>query len=203
MEIKMPVKSLRFLGKVISDTASLTVNMSNKTVFDGTIAAVDNNLPMVLFQTEIPTEFLTSIPMSVLVSNGSILMEQILINQQLVDNNRYSTFQLTLLSNADLEERLKIMAKVADPPFSESELEFLHSQDPADWEKQYQLIADHQCNLQIFDLNTWAPIPADDPRENVKLNGILQIPQRRERQTGTWHWTMESGDVLSYDLKLK
>jgi small nuclear ribonucleoprotein (snRNP)-like protein len=69
MEIKMPVKSLRFLGKVISDTASLTVNMSNKTVFDGTIAAVDNNLPMVLFQTEIPTEFLTSIPMSVLVSN--------------------------------------------------------------------------------------------------------------------------------------
>lgn len=199
----MPVKSLRFLGKVISDTVSLTVNMGNHTVFDGTITAADSNSLMTLFRTEIPAEFLTSIPMSVLVSNGSVVMTQILINQQLVSNNRFSMFQLTLLHDAtEWEEKLNIMIKIADPPFSDQQLNFLRSLDPEDWEEQHRLLNVHQCYYEIASPNSWAPIPVADPRKNVRLNGTLQIPQRRLGQDGTWHWTMETGDVLSYDLKL-
>jgi len=203
MEIKMLVKSLIFMGRVTSDTdVSMTVTMANQIVFNGTVVAVDNKSSSTLFQTEIPINCLNIVPMTVAVSSGTIIMDQILINQTLVSNERYSFFQLALLQHANWEETIDIMLTVADPPFSQSELNLLRSQNPEDRDKQTQLINAHQCALEMPDPDVWGIIPINDPRENVRLNGILQIPQRRPGQDGTWHWTVESGNILSYDLIL-
>ena len=198
----MLVKSLRFLGQVSGDTdVSMIVTMAGQSVFDGTIAAIDNNKSsVVLFQTQIPSVCSNIIPMTVMVSSGTVVMEQVLINQQLVFNKNYNSFQLAAFQNANKEEKLNLISKIANPPFTDQQLEFLRSPDPKDWDEQKQLIDRHQCSLEIADPNVWASIPIDDPRKNVMLNGILQQPQRRPDQNGTWHWTIESGNILSYDL---
>jgi hypothetical protein len=204
MEIKMPIKSLRFLGTILSDTnVSMVVTLETDIIFNGTLTADKNSqVPLVMFETKMPPNFLKTIPMTVAVSNGTIVLTQILVNQQLVTNKRYNEFQLANLKFAETtEEKLEIISQVAAPPFSQEQLEFLRSQNPADWKEQEQLLIDHQCNLIINDPNVWTTYSNGDPRENVRLNGILQIPQRRPGQTGTWNWTIESGNILSYDLK--
>jgi len=201
----MLTRTLRFLGAILSDTdVSIIVTMGTDIIFNGTLTADKNSqVPMVMFETKMPPDFLKTIPMTVAVSSGIIVLNQVLVNQQIVANKRYNEFQLTALNFAETkEEKLEIISQVAVPPFSSEQIEFLHSQNPADWKEQEKLLIDHQCNLMMPDPDVWATYLIDDPRKNVILNGILQIPQRRPGQDGTWHWTVESGDILSYDLIL-
>jgi hypothetical protein len=41
-----------------------------------------------------------------------------------------------------------------------------------------------------------------DPREQVRVDGVLQTPDR-QGLTGTWHWIINPGSTLEHDLHVK
>jgi hypothetical protein len=50
-----------------------------------------------------------------------------------------------------------------------------------------------------------APVSPDgsgDPRDEVKIDGVLQKVER-QGLSGTWHWTVNSGSVLEHKLVVK
>jgi SAM-dependent methyltransferase len=198
-------KSLRFLGKVNDlNDAIVTVTLGQETVFEGMIA--QDRAHDILFEVPgIPQNYTGLIPMTISISQGSLTMGEILINHGYTPNPRFTEHTKSKIKSvSSWSEKILILSEITDPEFSADQLEFLQRDDPAIWNQQEQLLYKHQCHLAHTDSDLWESSNkwsnVQDARQNVIIDGVCQTPQRDSAATGTWHWTVSAGQVLSYDL---
>jgi len=198
----MTARTLRFLGT--STHADVTVTLGNHTVFTGPVPSG----PVLFEISDFSMEFVGSVPMTITVNTGTVTMQEIMINAQRIPNPKYSD-QSKFRSAVTWNEKVSLIAQLATPAFSESEIELLLSDpfyiryhDETRFLKQTQLLNKHGCNLTIHDLDSWAPVCVGESRFNIMINHCPQSVQRDAGENGTWHWTITAGSVLSYDLKI-
>jgi hypothetical protein len=56
--------------------------------------------------------------------------------------------------------------------------------------------------FEFADIAPEGPGGTRDPREQVRVNGVLQTPDR-QGLTGTWHWIIDPGSIIEHDLVIK
>lgn len=194
-------KTLRFFGKTNSvKDVTVVVTLGQHTVFDGIIAPGQEN--HVLFEVSaVPLDFTGLIPMTVRVTNGSVTMGEILINHRYILNPAFDDHTKSRIrSAATWSQKILMLTDIADPVFSADQIEFLQQDDPAIWNQQEQLLYKHRCHLALTGPDLWESSgqwsSLADSRQNVMIDHV----QQTSGTTGTWHWTVSTGQTLSYDL---
>jgi len=198
----MTTRTLRFLGT--SSAADITVTMGTQIVFDGSVGPG----PALFEISDFSMDFAGIMPMTITVNTGTVTMQETMINGQPILNPKYRD-QSKFKSAVTWHEKVHLIAQLATPAFSESEIELLLSDpfyiryhDEARFRKQNQLMNEHGCNLTIRDLDSWAPVCVGESRFNIMINHCPQSVQRGPGENGTWHWTITAGNMLSYDLTI-
>jgi SAM-dependent methyltransferase len=198
----MATRNLKFLGH--STHADLTVKLGTQIVFNGSAA----NGPVLFEVSEFPMDFAGTVPMTIAVNNGTVTLKETLINYQRILNPIYND-QQRFKSAKTWAEQVSMISELADPAFSQDQIEFLQSENlynsffgHANFYNQEQLLYQHRCNLTVIDRDSWSPVCVGESRSNVVIDGRPQLPQRGPDENGTWEWTITSGSVLSCDLKI-
>jgi SAM-dependent methyltransferase len=198
----MTTRNLKFLGH--STHADLTVKLGTQIVFNGSAA----NGPVLFEVSEFPMEFAGTVPMTIAVNTGTVTLKETLINYQRILNPIYND-QQRFKSAKTWAEQVSIISELADPAFSQDQIEFLQSENlyntlfgHANFYNQEQLLYQHGCNLTMIDRDSWAPVCVGESRSNIVIDGYPQLPQRGPDENGTWECTITSGSVLSCDLKI-
>jgi len=191
------------------EDVTIAVTLDQRTVFDGIIPH-DHSSDVLFEVSDIPWDFAGLIPMTVTVISGSVTMGEILINHGslnhgVIQNPRFDRHVKSRISSVhNWSEKILVLADVADPVFSAGEIEFLQQDDPAIWNQQEQLLYKHGCHVALTGPDLWESsgkwTAMRDCRQNVRINHVEQTPQREPGETGTWHWAVPAGAVLSYDL---
>lgn len=203
----MTTRTLRFFGSNIDGDVTMLVTVNNQTVFDGTITRDQQGF---LFEAHgIPLDFSGSLPMTVFIIRGSVTLGTVQISHDRIPNPIYNQENLSRFRSAETwTQKVSILCELANPSFSQEQIEFLLLEDPEHWIAQEKILGQHGCELTVIDPNSWREAKlydrhSDDPndvRQNVTLNGILQVVPRGPGLNGTWSWTIHSGDMLCCDL---
>jgi ubiquinone/menaquinone biosynthesis C-methylase UbiE len=203
----MTTRTLRFFGSNIDGDVTMLVTVNNQTVFDGTIARDQQGF---LFEAHgIPLDFSGSLPMTVSIIRGSVTLGTVQISHDRIPNLIYNQENLSRFRSAETwTQKVSILCELANPSFTQEQIEFLLLEDPEHWVAQEKILGQHGCELTVIDPNSWREAKlydklSDDPndvRQHVTLNGILQVVPRGPGLNGTWSWTIHSGDVLACDL---
>jgi SAM-dependent methyltransferase len=198
----MEKRILRFLGS--SQQADITVTMGTQTVFDGPVCPG----PVLFEVADFSMDFAGIVPVIITVNTGTVTMQETMVNYQPILNPKYKD-QSKFKAAKTWDEKVRLIAELATPAFSDSEIKLLQSDpfyircdDEARFRQQNQLLYKHDCNLTIRDFDSWASVCVGESRLHVMINDHPQFPQRAPEETGTWDWTVTAGDVLSYDLKI-
>lgn len=196
-------RSLRFFGALPEHgDVILSVTVNGQLIFDNHIVQGHDNF---LFEVnDIAMDFTGSVPMEVLISRGTLTMSTVMINYNRIPNPIYNDHTLRRFQSAmTWSEKISIMRDLADPGFSQDQIDFLLLDDPAQWIQQEEILDHHGCGLTVLDPAAWREVNLDDePRTTVTINGILQIPQRGVDEIGAWHWPLTAGDVMCCDLMI-
>jgi len=217
----MATKTIKFYGMGFGATpAQITATANGNAVFSGPVTTLDEPVwtsnfsekiesQAELFSFEIDTSFSGNIPMTCGVTTGTVIFGQMFANYQPVPNPAYDSAQKAILRDptATRAELTAVYSAVANPEFSPAEIAVL--MDPETPQSTIdQLLIDHNCPVtvssgpnQYVDLGDNGPLP-DDPRLNVFIDGVAQIPDRTSDSLGTWWWTIAAGSTLSYDLQV-
>ena len=215
----MTTRILRFFGHAHREEdwlggngeASIVVTLNHRPVFNGTITQSRGDY---LFQThDIPLDFSGSLPMTVSVTSGTLSMGDVQITHDRIPNPIYNHEILGRFRSAETwAEKVSILCELANPVFSQEQIEFLLLEDPEHWAAQEKILNQHGCELTVLGPDSWREAnrydgdPDDydnvinDVRQNVTLNGVLQVVPRGPGLNGTWSWAISSGDVLCCDL---
>ena len=212
----MTNRTLRFYGKGFGSTpATMDVVMDGTTIFSGPITTVDEQFNIadvpgwpasyynVNFTAELPVLFAGLKPMTVTVTNGTIVVGVITANYQSVPNPVFTTEEFDKLNDINTStdaERLAIRSAKAVPAFSQADLDIIAG--PWSPAKQVVYVA-HGVATYVGDPTSWydTNIPGDS-RANTVLNGVATTPDRLSGEDGTWAWTLYSGDTLAYNLEI-
>jgi hypothetical protein len=204
----MTIKTLKFYGRGYGSTpATISVTQNGVNVYTGAVTTFDEPRadmkdPVVLFESTTTVDFEGLIPMSIEVTNGSVVFAWIAENYATITNPIFSEAQLPILRSplSTNEEKITIYSAVAVPPFSTEEIELLYT--GTEYEKK-AILADHNASLLINGgPDQFGDINIGEGRANVAINGIPKIPlsPRPEDKKGTWNWEVSAGSVLTYDL---
>jgi len=209
----MTNRTLKFYGLGYGETpASISVTQDGINIYTGEITTTDNssiNLQavenqVVLFTSETPVDFTGTIPMSIEVTNGTVVFAWITGNYSPVLNPAYSAAQLAVLRSptSTIEERLVVYSAVAVPAFSSEEIAIFET--GTSLEKNAILEA-HNASIYVSSgSDEYHYIYQGDERSSVKINGIdATTPDPRpDGQAGTWFWPISQGSVLTYNLNI-
>ena len=208
----MANRTVQILGQGYgSSPAQITVTANGNTVFSGTVSAVDQPLPPlpnlaitlseILCTFEIDQAFTGQIPMTCVVSSGTVIFAQIFANYVSIPNPVYTPEQITILTSPTTTqaERVTIYTQVANPPLSQTDIDTLL--DPAATQEQKnEIIEAHNCTTEIWSgVDGFGAIDSTDARTSVAIDGIAQTPEHGDLP-GTWWWTINTGSTLSYQL---
>lgn len=195
-----------------SSPVTILATVNGNTVFNGTVATVDQPVPVlpdygllpgqeILFTFEIDTSFTGQLPMSCTVSNGTVIFGDVLANYCAIPNPVFSTEQYEIIVNpsSTLAQKNPIYEALANPPFSAEEIAILNN--PASTPEQVNLLlSQHNLSTNVSSgQNGFSGIDNTDARSDVTIDGAAQIPDHGELP-GTWWWTIENSSVLSYNL---
>jgi hypothetical protein len=212
----MTNRTLRFYGKGFGSTpATMNVVMDGTTIFSGPITTVDEQFntadvpgwPLsyydVNFTAELPVLYAGLKPMTVTVTNGTIVVGVIQANYQSIPNPVFTTEefnQLADINSSTAEERLAIRSAKAVPAFSQADLDIIAGSDLA--AKQVVYVA-HGVATYVGDPTLWDDtIGVGDSRVDTVLNGVSTTPGRWPGEDGTWAWILYSGDTLAYNMQV-
>lgn len=199
----MVSRSLRFFGALPEHgDVTLSVTVNGQLILDNHMVQKHGDF---LFEiNDIAMDFTGSVPMEVLITQGTLTLSTVMINYNRIPNPIYNDHILRRFQSAmTWSEKISIMRDLADPGFSQDQIDFLLLDDPAHWIQQEGILDQHGCGLTVLDPGSWREVNLDDdPRTTVTINGILQIPCRGVGEMGTWHWTLTAGDVMSCYLMI-
>jgi hypothetical protein len=212
----MTNRTLRFYGKGFGSTpATMDVVLDGTTIFSGPVTTVDETFNTaevpswpasyydVNFTAELPVLFTGLKPMTVTVTNGTIVVGQITANYQGIPNPVWTTEEFNALNDINsstAEERLAIRSAKAVPEFSQVDLDIIAGTDQT--AKQVVYVT-HGVATYVGDPTLWDDTPAGiDSRVDTVLNGVSVTPDRLPDENGTWSWSLYSGDTLAYNLDI-
>jgi hypothetical protein len=206
----MTTRTLKFYGRGYGATpASISVTQNGINVYTGEVTTINAPITewpdqIVLFTSETTVDFNGTIPMSVEVTNGSVVFAWITGNYCSMLNPVYSTEQLEILQSPTSTdaEKLAVYSAAAVPPFSPEEIAALETGTVAE---NNIIIASHNASIYISSgPDNFDTIFNGDERSNVSIDGIPQNTPtpRPEGQNGTWFWQVTSGSTLTYDLNV-
>jgi hypothetical protein len=208
----MANRTVQFLGQGYGvSAAEITVTASGNTIFSGAVNTVDQplpqlpnlgiELPTVLCTFEVDMSFSGKIPMTCVVSAGTLIFADIYANYSRIPNPVYTAEQIAILEDPSTTQatRVSIYTQVAVPPLSQPEIDILLDTGAAASEKAAILQA-HNCTVIISSgADGYVSIDDTDARSNVSIDGIAQTPDRGELP-GTWWWKINTGSTLAYQL---
>ncbi len=213
----MTNRTIQFYGTGYGSTpVSVTVTANGNTVFDGTINTVNDPLPTgapdpaqftVIFTMEAPVSFTGTIPMTVAVNSGDgVATAHVRANYTYIPNPIYSSEQwVTISANPQSAESLAIETSLANPAFSQSEIDTLSN--PSTTQDQYYTILNAHGLIPYImggPGNFTALFYASDCRTNVTLNGnpVSAPDPRPDGLDGDWSWIVPVNGILTYDLNV-
>jgi hypothetical protein len=166
------------------------------------------------------TDFSGILPMTVEVTSGdAVLFGEITSNYyQMVNLDVYTDVetQKILDPNSTAELINSIVIPKANPPFNDTELEFLNlpSYTTEQFDEFLALLSTHGIPVYVSSgpdgyESCYNSVPANsentiDPRSNVKIDEELQVGTELNGQiiiaksTGLWNWFVNAGSTLSY-----
>lgn len=212
----MANRTIQIRGKGYGNTpAQVTATVNGNVVFSGNVTTVDEPVPQlpnleipssdtVLFTFDVDLNFVGNLAMTCNVSSSTVIFEEVYANYELMFNPVYSQEQLGILLSPTTtpSQRVAIYEQVANPPLNQDEINLLLDPSTPLAEKDAILVA-HNCQLNVssgpdgfvaIDFN-------NDPRNNVYIDGVLQI-QDHEEYSGTWWWIIPPDSELSYELEI-
>lgn len=211
----MAIRTVQILGMGFgADPAQVVVTASGNQVYSGPVTTLNEPVWMLpnpdlvadqaqLFTFEIDTDFSGSLPMTCEVTNGTVIFGDITATYSTIPNPAFTLEQIQILNNpaTSRSTRNAIYIPVANPPFSTEELEII--ENPATSTAAYDdVINAHGCAIGVSSgSSNFGPIAGNDPRDNVYINGVQQVPDHEELP-GEWWWTVSQGSILSYDLQV-
>jgi hypothetical protein len=218
----MTNRTYQFFGQGFgTDPVSVDVALNGNPVYSGTVPTVDQpfsdnwyspDLYRVLFTIESPVEFAGTLPISVSVNSGSGLkLAFTLANYCWVKNPVFTPAQgftqaqfEALNNNIRSTESLNIFTALANPPFTQEEIDKLTNPETTQFEFNPLLIS-HNVSPYVPggpDNFKNSFVAMADPRTNVTLDGVpIQPPNPRPpEQGGMWTWSIYPGSVLTFDL---
>jgi len=206
----MTTRTLKFYGRGYGETpAAISVTQNGVNVYTGevtTINAPRTDWPdqVVLFTSETTVDFTGTIPMSVEVTNGTVVFAWITGNYCMIPNPVYNSAQLEILQSptSTKEEKIAVYSAVAVPPFSSEELAILETGTALETNA---VLESHNAMVMISSgSDGYSLIYSGDERSSVEIDGVLQsTPDPRPGdQTGTWFWSVDQDSVLTYDLNV-
>lgn len=208
----MAIRTIQIHGKSFGATPNMVVaTLDGSQVFNGAVTTVNEpvwslpNLALVnqqdlLFTFDVDTDLTGEIPMTVTVSDGTVIFGEILTNYVSMYNPVYTAEQITELANPSTTpaQRNAIYETVANPPLSTEELTTLADPGVAQSVKN-TILRQHGCSMMVSSgPSGFQVLDYADPRSNPSINGVAQNPTRD--QSGTWWWAISAGSSLSYDL---
>jgi len=208
----MANRTVQILGQGYgANPAQITVTASGNTVFSGTVNTLNQPVPSlpnpdleltnILCTFEIDQSFVGQIPMTCVVSSGTVIFAQINANYVAIANPVYTPEQITTITNPDSTqaERVAIYTQVANPPLSQLDIDTLLDPTVPREEKQV-IVAAHNCLPYISSgADGYGMIDNTDARSLVFINDIAQTPDHGDLP-GTWWWTINTGSTLAYQL---
>jgi hypothetical protein len=204
----MTTRTLKFYGRGYGTTpASISVTQNGVNVYTGTVttinaATTDPADQVELFTSETTVDFSGTIPMTVEVTNGTVIFAWITGNYCNRPNPVYSNAQLTILRDPATTnaEKIAIYSSVAVPSFSAAELAVLETGTTVEVQA---ILKTHNAQIALSTGPTgFSATMVGDQRSNVYIDGVLQSTPnpRPSGRDGTWYWAVNQGSVLSYDL---
>jgi hypothetical protein len=211
----MANRTVQILGQGYGATPSeITVTTNGNTVFSGPVNTQDQTVPAlpnldltlanILCTFEIDLAFSGQIPMTCTVASGTVIFTEILANYVSIPNPVYTPTQLATLSNFDTpwSESVAIYTEVANPPFSQQDIDTLLDPTVTKEEKNAIKVA-HNCTMTVSSgADGYGLIYNDDSRSQVTINGIETPAGHVAPYDGTNWWTINAGSTLSYNLNV-
>jgi len=212
-DLIMTNRTIQFYGAGYgAEPVSITATANGNTVFNGTINTINEPFTTawldpaqftVIFTMEIPVEFSGTVPMSVTVNSGNgIAFAHVRSNYMYMPNPIYSSEQWAVISaNAQSAESLTIQTSLANPPFSQAELDTLSN--PATTQEQYYTILNAHGLIPYImggPGNFSAAFWPSDSRTDVTIDGNPVSPPnpRPPEYTGDWTWKVSAGSTLAF-----
>jgi ubiquinone/menaquinone biosynthesis C-methylase UbiE len=175
----MSLRTLRFFGSIDNNQeVSMLVTVAQRTVFNGTITAARQDFLFKVY--DIPMDSIGSLPVTISIASGTLTWGPVLINYNRIPNPIYTSEVLTRFKSAvSWAEKIFIMSALAVPAFTQDQIKFLLSEDPAHWAAQNELLHQHGCGSTVIYSDSWRVVDS-------QLDGQL----------------MKSGDTLHYELMI-
>lgn len=208
----MANRTVQILGQGYgANAAEIAVTANGNTVFSGTVNTVDQPLPQlpnleielpnILCTFEIDQTFTGQIPMTCLVTAGTVIFADINANYSAMTNPVYTAEQLAILNDPSTTQatRVSIYTQVAVPPLTQPEIDILLDTGAPSSEKK-AILQSHNCAVIISSgANGYQTIDNTDARSSVAIDGVAQTPDRGDLP-GTWWWKINNGSTLAYQL---
>lgn len=210
----MTNRTLKFVGKGFGDTpASIVASVNGNVVYSGEITTAPLPVSMdyttygPIFTAEIPVEFYGNIPVSVQITNGTIVVGETMANYNSTRNPAILEPQWAIISNpaSTVEERTAAFGVNATPPFTAEEIATLNAfneSDPAS-------VAACEAIQTAHGVSPFISTGADvftaiypDPEQDPKIDGIpIPVPNPQpDPNTGDWTFEAPQGTTLTFTL---
>lgn len=216
----MTNRTIQIIGQGFGSTpATVVATLDGATVFSGQISTLAQPVPVlpdssitianavVLFTFEVPTTFTGSKPLTIEMTNGSLIFGAVDANYITTTewNPAFSAEQLAIAENplSTVTQVTECQIAIANPPFtSEQQATLLASTQVNQYEN---LLSTHNALTRV----TIAPSVdsygqyASDPRTNITIDGQPQSADPYAYTpplTGPWFWVVNSGSVFACDI---
>lgn len=205
----MANRTIQLLGQGYgASPAEIVVTVNGSTVFSGTVNTVNEPLPPqpsnimlddVLCAFEVDGAITGEIPMTCVVSAGTVIFTKIIANHVWIPNPIYTSQQCATLNDPTVPwaDKTAIWSAAANPPFSQQDIDTLND-SAAPWATKQAILEAHNCYQSINSgVNTYDNVASTDPRNAVTIDGVVQTPDR-SGLPGCWWWTIGAGTTLGY-----
>jgi hypothetical protein len=200
----------------------ISVTANGSQVFNGPVSTLDQPLPTplqwpldqseILFSIEVPVEFQGTVPMEITVNSGSgIAFMSEFANYVPIPNPVYTPEQFAIITGPNPgQQGLDIMTSLANPPFTQEEIDILSNPDSPSAECD-ALLAAHNVSIDVssgaqgFEVNFYTgdgTTEVVDSRTNVSLNGIPLVADRLPGFMGDWSWCVPVDSTLAFTLNI-
>ena len=210
----MAKRTVQFYGQGLGpDTTEITVTFQGQTVFSGPVPTFLGILP----PEEIPVLFSIndldvtdqgSFAVTVTPTAQEVIVSKVLANYTLIINPIYSWEQWEIITDSSKQEQaLAIISSLANPPFTDAEIEILVNPDSTQQERDAILEA-HGVSYTVstgptgFSDDFWD----GDSRTNVTINGETppEPPTPRpDNLQGDWGYLVPNNEIMAFDFNIE
>lgn len=209
----MTKRTIQFYGQGWGvNTTEITATFQGQTVYTGPVPTFSDVLP----QNEMPVLFSVdsldvtdqgAFAVTITPTSGDLVVSYVLANYTLIINPIYSWEQWEIITDSSKQaQALEIISSLANPPFSDAEIEILVNPESTQQERD-AILAAHGVSYTVstgptgFSVAIWD----SDSRTNVTINGEVPIAPpvpRPANLQGDWVYYVLANQPMAFDLNI-